>query len=273
MARERTTRGATVAQPRPERGQQARRAVADALVRSRTRAPHILAALLIVFVSVGGWYARQGVVQWCERFPIRQIKVLGDLKYVDQPTLKAALQPYMEDNYFSVNLDEVKQTAEALTWIDQADVRKEWPNTLIVMLQERVPVANWDKKQFLSAKGEIFFAEHVQPNPNLPTFIGKPEQAQLIAETYVQMQQVLQVTGLKIKTLEISDRISMTLQLSNGLTLVVDDKDSLNKLKRFTEIYQLVTDAQRQQLLRVDLRYENGLAIKWKKGDGDTNAA
>ena len=70
-----------------------------------------------------------------------------------------------------------------------------------------------------------------------------------------------------------TDRVSSTLQLRNGLSLIIDEKNSLEKLKRFTELYQLFSEEQRQQLLRVDLRYENGLAIKWKKGDGDTNAA
>ena len=273
MAKERKTRGATPLQPRTSSGSQMRLALSRTFSQDRFKSPYWLLALLATVIIGTGWYAQQGLAQWCDRFPIRQIQVVGDLHYVDKAMLQAALQPYMEDNFFSVNLDEVKQTAEAMTWIDHAKVRKEWPNTLIVTLQERIPVANWGEKHFLSVKGEIFFAEHVQPNPNLPTFIGKPEQAQLIAENYVQMQQVLQVTGLKIKTLEISDRISMTLQLNNGLTLVVDDKDSLDKLKRFTELYQLFTDDQRQQLSRVDLRYENGLAIKWKKGNGDTNAA
>jgi cell division protein FtsQ len=65
----------------------------------------------------------------------------------------------------------------------------------------------------------------------------------------------------------------MTVKLAGGLTLVIDEKESLEKLQRFTAVYRLFSEEQRQQLLRVDLRYENGLAIKWKKGDGDTNAA
>ena len=273
MAKEKKTRGATPLQPRVSRGEQMRLSFSQ--LRTRVGKPlRYGAVLLAAIVVVGaGWYLREGLAQWSDRFPIRQISVVGNLQHVDKAALKALLQPYMKDNYFSVDMDAVKQTAESMTWIDHADVRKEWPNTLIVSLQERIPVANWGENQFLSAKGEIFSAEHVQPDPNLPTFIGKQEQASLIAENYVQMQKILQTTGLTIKTLAITDRITMTLQLNNGLTLIVDDKDSLSKLKRFTEVYQLFSDTQRQHIQRVDLRYDNGLAIKWKKGNGDTNAA
>jgi cell division protein FtsQ len=198
---------------------------------------------------------------------------MGELKYVEKPKLQAALSLYMADSFFTVDLDEVKQTAESMTWIDFADAKKEWPDTLTVFLKERVPVANWGKSEFLSVKGEIFSAEHVQPDVKLPTFIGKPDQAIAIAERYSEMQKVLNVVGLSVNRLELEDRISWQAQLDNGLLIVVDDKDSLEKLKRFTRLYALFSDEQKLKLSRVDLRYENGLAIKWKKDDGDTDAA
>jgi len=230
----------------------------------------LLVALALVSVAV--LYGRNAVQGWFERYPIQKITVLGELNHVDKNVLQSALSPYMADNFFTVNLDEVKQTAESLTWIDYADAKKEWPNTLTVYLRERIPVANWGKTQFLSAKGEIFSAEHVQPDLKLPTFIGKSDQAVAIAERYSKMQKVLNRVGLSVSSLELEDRISWKAQLDNGLLLVVDDKDSLQKLERFTRLYSLFNDEQKQKLSRVDLRYENGLAIKWKKDDGNDAA-
>lgn len=273
MAREKVSRGATPKKPKVPVGTRLRVAVYEWRLRHRA-ALHVFSGLFVLgSVAVGGWYAQQGMLHLFERFPIQQVNVTGELHYVDQAALSAALKPALAENFFAIELANVKQTMEKFTWIDHADVRKEWPHTLNIALQERVPVANWGKKQFLSAKGEIFFAENVQPNPNLPTFIGMAEQAPLIAEHYVKMQSVLRDAGLSIQALEMTDRVSCTLQLRNGVSLVIDEKDSLEKLKRFTALYQLFSEEQRQQLLRVDLRYENGLAIKWKKGDGDTNAA
>ncbi|MFZ5605301.1 MAG: cell division protein FtsQ/DivIB [Pseudomonadota bacterium] len=273
MAKEKASRGATPKKPKVPLGTRLRVGLREWRARHRTALNACAGLVVLSGVATGGWYLQQGMQQVFERFPIQQVSVMGELHHVDRAALSAALQPYMEDNFFAIELEKVKETMESFTWIDHAEVRKEWPHTLKVELIERVPVANWGKKQFLSAKGEIFFAENVQPNPNLPTFIGMAEQAPLIAEHYVQMQSVLRNAGLSIQTLEMTDRVSSTLLLRNGLSLVVDEKNSLDKLKRFTELYQLFSEEQRQQLLRVDLRYENGLAIKWKKGDGDTNAA
>lgn len=232
----------------------------------------LLIVLLLVLITAG-LVVRQSLHNWLEQNPIQQINVVGDLHHVDQDRLKAALAPYVADNFFTVNLEKVKSTAESLAWIDYADAKKEWPDTLVVLLHERIPVANWGGNEFLSQKGEIFSAEHVQPDPNLPTFIGRQEQAPVIAERFTKMQKILSEIGLSVKKLELEDRVSWKAQLNNGLVLVVDEQNSLEKLKRFVQLYTLFTDQQKQQLSKVDLRYENGLAIKWKKNDGDTDAA
>ena len=271
--RETKSRGATPKNPSLSWRERTGKAMDQRRNRIRRSAPVVGALTASGRVAGGLWYLPAVLEDVSGRFPIQRIEIMGQLQYVDRVALEAALQPYMEENFFSIALEDVRQTTESMTWIDGADIRKEWPNTLIVSLQERIPVANWGTNQFLSAKGEIFFAEHVQPNANLPTFIGMAEQAALIAQHYVQMQAVLKEAGLSIQTLEMSDRVSMTVQLVGGLTLVIDEKESREKLQRFTAVYQLFSEEQRQQLLRVDLRYENGLAIKWKKGDGDTNAA
>lgn len=229
--------------------------------------------VLLLLLIAAGMIARQSLRDWMDDYPIKQINVVGELRHVDQTQLKSVLEPYVTDNFFTIDLEKVKQTAESLVWIDYADAKKEWPNTLIVLLHERVPVANWGKNEFLSQKGEIFSAEHVQPDPNLPTFIGRQEQATVIAERFTKMQEILSEIGLSVKQLELEDRVSWKAQLNNGLVLVVDEKDSLEKLKRFAQLYVLFSDEQKQLLSKVDLRYENGLAIKWKKNDGNTDAA
>ncbi len=230
-----------------------------------------LVACFALFVAL--WFGQLLLNKWFDRYPIQKIQIVGELNNVDRSVLKAALTPYVSENFFTVDLDKLKETAESLTWIDYADAKKEWPNTLVVELQERIPVANWGKKHFLSTKGEIFLAENVQPKANLPTFIGREEQAAVIAERYTKMQKILSEIGLSVVTLQLADRVSWNAQLDNGLVLVIDEKNSLDKLKRLTALYPLFSEQQKQQLLKIDLRYENGLAIKWKKNDGDTNAA
>lgn len=273
MAKETRSRGATPRKPAMSWRQRAGTAVAQRREQHRATLAAIAIAGLVGATSASIWYVQTFAGELAEHFPIQRIAISGDIKYIDRKALEAALRPYMEENFFSLNLDEVRQSTESMVWIDYASARKEWPNTLVVSLQERIPVANWGKNQFLSAKGEIFFAEHVQPNANLPTFIGMADQAELIARHYVQMQAVLKNAGLTINALEMTDRVSMTLKLNGDMSLVVDEKESLEKLQRFTAVYQLFTDEQRLKLSHVDLRYENGLAIKWKKGNGDTNAA
>ena len=267
------SRGATINKPAIPLRQKVSQALARKRAQIRFGFQILSVSGVLAASATGAWYLWHAAGDIAGQFPIQRINILGELKHVERAQLETRLRPYMEENFFSVNLVDVKETTKSSEWIERVDVRKEWPDTVIISLAERVPVANWGKNQFLSRNGEIFFAEHVQPKANLPTFIGMADQAALIAQHYVQMQEVLKDAGLTIKVLEMTDRVSMTLQLADEMTLIVDEKESLEKLRRFVAVYQLFAEEQKQQLLRVDLRYENGLAIKWKKGNGDTNAA
>ncbi len=230
----------------------------------------ILFLLLFVGAGVGLYF---GSMEFFERYPIQKVKVVGELNYVDRAELQDKLAPFVNHNFFSIELDKVKNVAESLTWIEHADAKKEWPNTLVVTLQERVPIAIWGENALLSKKGEIFSADYVHLNVTLPTFIGRTEQVAIIANRFLEMQKILLEVDLSISMLELEDRVSWKVQLDDGLMLVIDEKHSLEKLKRFTNLYRLFSDEQKKKLFKVDLRYENGLAIKWKKQNGDTNAA
>lgn len=229
--------------------------------------------LLSVVLVAGGLGFFYGTEELFGRYPIQKVRVVGELKYVDKMQIKQQLAPFVNNNFFEVQLGKVQQSAESLSWIEQADAKKEWPNTLVVTLVERIPVAIWNSTQLLSKKGEVFSADGVQVDSSLPIFIGSEEQISLIADRFSEMQTILFQVGRSITALKLEDRFSWKAELDDGLTLIIDEKDSLEKLKRFVVLYQLLSDEQKRNLLSVDLRYENGLAIEWKKVNHGSNAA
>ncbi len=229
---------------------------------------------LVMLIIAGGWVGlSRSLHDLLERFPVEKIVVMGEVKYINPDQLRDNLTPYMSENFFTVDLKQLKKTTEALSWIDYADARKEWPGTLIVLVKERVPVAYWGNEHLLSSNGEIFLAKNVQPEQDLPRFIGRPEQVALIAERFYKMQSILKDINLSISELRLADRVSWEAKLNNGLKLIIDEKNSLAKLERFTRLYHQFTEDQKRQLSSVDLRYENGLAIKWKADHVNRNAA
>ena len=83
-----------------------------------------LVALPVVAV-VNGWV---GGAQW----PLRTLRVQGDLQRVDEARLRATVLPHARRGFFAVELDRIQAAVLALPWVERADVRKHWPDVLEV---------------------------------------------------------------------------------------------------------------------------------------------
>ncbi len=47
----------------------------------------------------------------------------------------------VHSNLLAIDLEEVKENIEVHEWVESAEIRREWPNTLTISVRERVPVA------------------------------------------------------------------------------------------------------------------------------------
>lgn len=250
--------------------------LSTALKRSTLSSLSMRYGLLVVAVSMlvlSLPFFKSATESLFSNYPISSVEVHGTFNYLNEEKLRKALEKYVTANYFEVELTRIKNAAEALPWVETAWVKKEWPNTVVLKIQERVAVANWGRNQLISHKHEIFRSDDVQHIASLPTFFGTAEHASQMMERYQALSDVMQPVSLAITELFLEDRLSWRIKLADGVILVVDEKDCLAKLERFVELYQKMPESDRTFIEQVDLRYDNGLAIKWKKKDGESNAA
>lgn len=207
------------------------------------------------------------------KFPVTKVKVSGSFQHLNEKKLQKTLVKHLTANYFNVNLLEVREAAEALPWIEKAWVKKEWPGTVVIKVEERVAIANWGKSQLISQNQEIFSSDEISHLEQLPTLLGIDEYAPLMVNRYNEVKSELEPLGLSVKTMKLEDRFSWRVTLNDGLRLVIDEADFMKKLERFVELYRKMPSIDRSYMEQADLRYENGLAIKWKKKDGNSDAA
>ena len=64
--------------------------------------------------------------------------------------------PYAKRGFFAVRLDDAQVAVAGLPWIEQAEVRKQWPDVLVVRVVEHRPFAWWGEDRLLSERGRIF---------------------------------------------------------------------------------------------------------------------
>jgi cell division protein FtsQ len=228
----------------------------------------LLGALVLALLGCGGWWVAQRPM-----FTLKVIYVDGvgetQLRHVNPSTVRTTALPRIKGNFFTANLDAVRVAFEAVPWVGKATVRREWPNKLIVTVEEHEPLGTWgDEGRLLSVKGDIFTANlaEAEEDGDLPEFGGPAGAEKEVVARYRELQEWFRPISLSPEAVQLSERYAWTVKLNNGMTVELGREQTKTTLKdrvnRLTAIYpQLVTRLQ-NRIESVDMRYPNGMALK-----------
>ncbi len=247
---------------------------------ARRRAPgvpigeRLAAALPWLLLSMVAVVLVAGVI-WLPRvmdhYPIRKVGVDGVHDVRRQQQVQTALAALVRDsNYFSVPLDKLYQRTRELSWVADASVRRQWPDTVMVDITERKPVAVWNQSLLVSSSGQPFKALKEYDLSGLPRLNGPDNRLDEVMSFYHSMSKVLREVNLTITSMDVNDRLTARLTLNNGVLVVVDRENYVNKLRRFARLYQGVLSTDSRKVAKADLRYADGIAVTWR--DGSPNA-
>lgn len=220
----------------------------------------LLVLMLLLLVKLG----REPLIELVDR-PVSQVVVEGQFRYVDKANISRLVSPEIDRSFLQLDLDKIKQKVEAQPWVKRVSLSRQWPDRLQVLVYEQTPIARWNKRGFLSVEGQAVEAEDAeQLLKNLPQLIGPEEQSVGIMSLYQQLSQLLSAQNLGIEALEVDARRSWTLTLSNQWQLVIGRHQVIEKIQRFTTVYERVLKNKQQPISSIDLRYQNGFAVSWQ---------
>ena len=112
-------------------------------------------------------------------FVVDRIDVLGEGRLREED-VRRALQVQEGDYIFDANLSEAKARVESLSWVDDALVRRLWPNRIVVQIVERRPFALWQKDgevKLVDATGFAIEDANAMAFSDLPLFVGEGAEA------------------------------------------------------------------------------------------------
>lgn len=240
------------------------------IVRSKQKTPFtpafvggVLFFLLSLCLVI--WFVSR-VVVWVQdqqNAPIRQVKLYGDFGHIQPTKLHRTLQQEFVGNYFKVNVDQVQQFLQQQPWVYQVAVRKQWPDTLVVVVTEHSPVAIWNLEYLLNKRGEVFKAPIAQLNSKLPQLAGPQGSEQDALTMFSRVQSLLTLHQFEAASLSVSDRFAWQLKLSNGIELKLGREDTLKRVQRFIDLYPSISKHKPEAIEQVDLRYDTGLAVRF----------
>ncbi len=196
------------------------------------------------------------------QMPIRYLRLEQPTVRVNRESLRAALAPWAGRSFFSVDLDAVKQTVERLPWVARVQVRKAWPDTLWLQVEEHSPVARWADEQLVDQHGELFDVPPGYVPGDLPVLVADHAQREAVIAMFAWLRNALREQGLNLARLERNVLGAWSLTLGNGTEVVLGRREERARLRTFLRVWETQDMDWRRQLVRADMRYTNGMAIQ-----------
>lgn len=217
---------------------------------------------LALLGTLGGLPAALDWLAAPQRFPISEVQVSGELRHVDRAALRTAVAEAVEGGFFRMDVERVRAAVQALPWVEQARVRRVWPDALVVQVREQVPLARWDDTTLINVRGEPFDAAGQMP-AGLPQLRGPAERVGQVAAVYMQVAARLRDLGLHVTALHLDERRALSLELDGGIEVMLGRHEWESRLQRLKDTWPGVLGPRREAIARIDLRYGNGLAVAW----------
>jgi cell division protein FtsQ len=201
-----------------------------------------------------------GVVRYVLRlpvFPLRAVELTEAPRHVSVEQLEKVVRKQVSGNFFTVDLERTRQAFEQLAWVRKVSVRRKFPWSLQIEMEEQVPLATWNGRELVNTFGEVFGGIVDQP---LPTFIGQPDTSVQVAQMYGELNAVLQPIRHQIVQISLSPRYAWQVKLDNGMVLELGREEMRQRLARFVAVYPYSLATRGRPVKHVDLRYRNGFA-------------
>ncbi|MCH8544373.1 MAG: cell division protein FtsQ/DivIB [Alcanivorax sp.] len=222
--------------------------------------PWLLASVALLAVGAG----LMQLPAVLESYPLEQVRVEGVQDQRRQLEVQESVAALVQnENFFSVPLAAVYREVSTLAWVDDTEVRRQWPDQLVLKIAERVPVAVWNNEMLVASSGEPFHALEQYSVEALPRLSGPAARLEDVMSYYHSMSRILGQANLSIRRMQVDARLGAEVELEDGVVLLVDREHYAAKLHRFVQLYQGVLGDDPRYLARVDLRYANGMAVTW----------
>jgi cell division protein FtsQ len=221
----------------------------------------VLAVLFLLTVAGVAWVSL-GIVA-SERWPIRWLEVNGKFQRVSAEQLRASLDSHTGTNFFTVDLRELQEAATRISWVSAARVRKQWPDTIRVEVEEYVPVAHWNRGQLIADTGALFSVPEADALQGLPWLSGPEGRLGEVLETWAGINGMLTPLGLEVMRMKLDRRGAWSMVLDNGTHVELGRAATAERLQRLTASWEPLVGQHGIAPLDIDLRYSNGFAVMW----------
>jgi len=213
--------------------------------------------------------------------PINKVKLSAAPERLVAGDVLARVKSEVRGNFFTVDIEHLRKSLEALPWVRKVSIRRQFPDSLILQFEEHQPLARWNDAALVNVQGEVFEAQTGQV---LPGFIGYAGSSAEMVQQYAKFSEQLAVLGLRVTQLALSPRHAWQMHLSNDMEVELGRAELQERLARFVAVYPyslgemrettspdsktvMPVTGQKLKVEYVDMRYRNGFVVRMRHGN------
>jgi cell division protein FtsQ len=243
----------------------------------RPQMMNLMAEWLMLAATAALLYAAVLVVVRLPMFALREVVLTTPIGHVSPSQLEDVARGTAGGTFFTVDLEQVRQRFQALPWVRQVQVRRQWPDRIELEIEEQEAAAVWrqgdGEARLVSTRGDVFPASADTP---LPVLAGPPNSAPEVLQRYRDFVAALAAIGRKPEEVLLSPRLAWRVKLDDGMVLELgrDQEHSPvdERLKRFVEVYREAMGQLPGAAAILDLRYPNGFTVRPAAGRAPTKS-
>lgn len=177
--------------------------------------------------------------------PVEEIHVFGELKFLNADDIKAKVKANIVGGYFTVDMNLIREVLVQEPWIKTVTLRRQWPASLNVSVEERTPIAYWNKDSYLSASGEAFTPASIDPELNLPILNGPQGRHATVWQFMNELYQEMARLDYQVVRLDLDQRRAWQLVIESTIIESSDESASVTD----TEVSDNKTQDRNQKTL------------------------
>ncbi len=236
-------------------------------------------AVLVGLFWLGSWFVLSGAAErtrfqiheamldktarW--GFSVRNILVDGRV-HADADALKAMINMKAGDPLFAFDPVEAKTMIERLSWVKQAHIERRLPDTIYIRLEERVPLALWQRNKRLSlidAEGVVLAEHDLAPWKDLMIVVGDEAPARA-AELLGMLNAEPDIKGrVEAATLVSGRRWDLKLKSGAEVKLPAEGLGLALRKLAVNHEEEAILD---KDVLSIDVREEDRITVRTKPG-------
>mgnify|MGYP001460613488 FL=1 len=196
---------------------------------------------------------------------IDRVVINGELNYLSERDVIDLIDENVQTGFLTLNLPDLNRKIVEQDWIRSSSIRRSWPATLIVNIEEEIPVARWGEQQILNNVGDYIDVINKDSVSHLPVIFSQAGDTKEIIKIYQLISELLGPVGLRIDEVESDNAGSWTLTVVSDIKIILGRDQLVEKLQRLQSVWMAELSSQEKNINVIDLRYPNGLAVKWKQ--------